>query len=85
MHPEDRYTINPFRGDFKRLFIHDLKTNLAWVEDFDCEIDAGNHCLNIYSSDYFEGTLARTKAPNQLIRLSSATSDLTQSPRPSNS
>jgi hypothetical protein len=85
MHPEDRYRINPFRGDFKRLFIHDLKTDLAWVEDFESEIDAGNHCLNIYSSEYFEGTLERSKAPNQLIRLSTSTSELTQRPRPSNS
>ena len=85
MHPEHRYNINPFRGDYKRLFIHDLKTDLAWVEDSDSEIDAGNHCLNTYSSDYFEGALERSKAPDQLIRLSSTTSDLTQTPRPSNS
>ena len=85
MHPENRYNISPFRGDYKRLFIHDLKTNLAWVEDFDSEIDAGNHCLNIYSSEHFEGALERSKAPNQLIRLSTATSEVTPRPRPSNS
>lgn len=74
--PEDRYNILPFRGDYKRLLIHDLKTNLKWVEQFDCEIDAGNYCLTLYSSEYYEGSLPRLEAPSQLIRTSYQTSGI---------
>ena len=66
--PMDRYTATPYRDNFKRIQIHDHKTNLQWVESFDTTEDAGNYCLALYSGDLCEGDLHPTKVPDFILR-----------------